>query len=146
MADERELTVQFLGEEGFVIEFPAEGLAVSVPYTRVGDDLYQLDGIPLGVESAGFLDIIEAEAVGEGRLRFRCVAQRSGSRTHDYALPPGRIESEQGQTMLRELEDPGVYWEQVFGGLLFICVPPELDLDPTPWVKRMVEPEAETTE
>jgi hypothetical protein len=34
-----------------------------------------------------------------------------------------------------------VHWEQVFGRLLFICVPPDLDLDPTPWVKRMVESE-----
>jgi hypothetical protein len=42
------------------------------------------------------------------------------------------------------LEDRGVHWEQVFGGLLFICVPPDLDLDPTPWVKRMVEPECRT--
>jgi hypothetical protein len=53
MADERELTVQFLGEEGVVIEFPAENMAVSVPYTQVGDDLYPLDGIPFGVDLAG---------------------------------------------------------------------------------------------
>jgi hypothetical protein len=68
----------FLGEEWFVVEFPAENVAVSVPYTHVGDDLYWLDGIPFGVDSAGFGDVIEAEPVGEGRLRFRCVAERSG--------------------------------------------------------------------
>src|SRR5262249_8184444 len=48
-------------------------------------------------------------------------------------LPPGRIDSERGQAVLRELEVRGVYREQVFGGLLFICVPPDLDLDPTAW-------------
>jgi hypothetical protein len=144
MSDNRELTIQFEGEEGFVIEFPTENVTVSVPYTRVGNDLYRLDGVPLWVESVGFGDIIEAEAVGDGRLRFRCVAERSGWRTYNYALPPGCIDSERGQTVLRELEDRGVSWEQVFGGLLFICIPPDLDLDPTPWVKQMVESEGPT--
>jgi hypothetical protein len=47
--------------------------------------------------------------------------------------------------VLGELEDQGVYWEQIFGGLLFICVPPELDLDPAPWVKRIVDPIGRST-
>jgi hypothetical protein len=108
MADDRELTVQFLGEEGFVIEFPAAGMGVSVPYTQVGAGLYRLDDVPFGVESAAFQDVIEAEAVVAGRVRFRCVAERSGWRTHDYALPPGRIEGDRGRAVLRELEDRGV--------------------------------------
>jgi hypothetical protein len=67
------------------------------------------------------------------------VAERSGWRTHGYALPPGRIDGGRGQTLLGELEARGVYWEQVFGGLLFVCVPPGLDLDPAPWVQRIVD-------
>ena len=47
---------------------------VSVPLTQVGAGLYRLDGVPLGIESAAFGDIIEAEPGEEGRLRFVCVA------------------------------------------------------------------------
>jgi hypothetical protein len=46
--------------------------------------------------------------------------------------------------VLRDLEARGVRWEQVFGGLLFLCVPPGLDLDPAPWVEGIVDPESLT--
>lgn len=134
MADEVKLTVQFKGEESSLIEFPAEGLTVSVPYTQVGVDLFRLDGVPLGVDCVGYRDIVEAEPVEGGSLRFRRLAERSGWRTYDYILSPDRIDSEWGQSLLRELEARGGYWERVFGGLLFFCVPPDLDLDSTPWV------------
>ena len=126
MADDVQLTMRFAGEEDSLVEFPAEGLTVSVPYTRVGEGLYRLDGVPVGVESAGYRDIIEAEVTEVGRLRFRRVAERSGWRTYDYILPPGRIDGEWGQLLLRELEARGGHWERVFGGLLFICLPPDL--------------------
>jgi hypothetical protein len=27
------------------------------------------------------------------------------------------------------------HWERVFGGLLFVCIPSGLDLDPSAWVE-----------
>ena len=60
--------------------------------------------------------------------------EASGWRTYDFIVPPHRIDSEWGQALLRELEARGGHWERVFNGLLFICIPPGLDLDPTPWV------------
>lgn len=51
MADDVTVTVQFGAEEPLV-EFPAEGVTVSVPLTPVGDNLYRLEGVPVFAESA----------------------------------------------------------------------------------------------
>ena len=136
MSNDVQMTVVFSGEENLLVEFPNEAVTVSVPYTRIGEGRFRLDGVPLGVESAGFKDVIEAEPAEEGRLRVRRVVESSGWRTYDFILPAYRIDSEWGQSLLRELEARGGHWERMFGGLLFICIPPGLDLDPTPWVNE----------
>jgi hypothetical protein len=133
VAEDLPITVCFDGE-GPLVEFPAESVAVSVPLTPVGGRLYRLDGVPVGVGSAAFRDVIEAEAGEDGRLRFVRVIESSGWRTYDFILPRHKIESEWGRTLLRELEVRGGHWEVVFGGLLLVCIPPGLDLDPTGWV------------
>lgn len=133
MADDVRVTVQF-GDDEQLVEFATEGVSVSVPLEPVGDRLYRLDGVPVFVESAGFGDIIEAEPGEGGRLRFVRVAKPGGWRTFDYILPLAKIDSEWLQSLLAELTARGGHWERVFGGLLFVCIPPGLDLDPSPWV------------
>jgi hypothetical protein len=133
MADDAAMTVRF-GDEEPLLEFPSEGVTVSVPLTPVGDRLYRLDGVPVFAVSASFGDVIEAEQGEDGRLRFIRVAKHGGWRTYNFILPAHKIESELGQHMLAELAARGGHWERVFGGLLFVCIPPELDLDPAPWV------------
>ena len=132
-----DLPIIFAADEPLV-EFPVESITVSVPLTEVGDGLYRLEGVPLGVGSAGFGDIIEVEPGEEGRLRFVCVAERGGWRTYDFALPLAMMGSERLEALERKLEAQGVYWERLFGGLLFICVPHDVDLDPTSWVESAV--------
>ncbi|MBL8822146.1 MAG: DUF4265 domain-containing protein [Planctomycetia bacterium] len=127
------MTVRF-GREEPLIEFPAERLTVSVPVTAMNSRLYRLDGVPIFVESASFGDVIEAEPVGVDRLRFVRIAEPGGWRTFDYVLSPQKIDGEWGQYLLAELTERGGYWERVFGGLLFVCVPPGFELDPAPWV------------
>ena len=127
------VTVQFGADEPLV-EFPAEGVTVSVPLTPVGDRLYRLDGVPVFAESAGFGDVIEAEPGDGGRLRFVRVAEPGGWRTFDYMLLAYRLDGAWAQSLLAELSARGGHWERVFGGLLFVCLPPGLDLDPEPWV------------
>ena len=134
MATDRAMTV-LLGSGRQFVEFPDERLTLTVPFTQVGDRLYRLDGVPIATEAASFDDIIEAEQCNNERIRFVRVAEPGGWRTFDFILPPYKIESEWGQSLLRELEARGGHWEQVLGGLSFVCVPPGLDLDPTPWVE-----------
>jgi hypothetical protein len=136
MADDVAVTVRF-GDEEPLLEFPAERVTVSVPLTPVGDRLYRLDGVPIFAESASFGDVIEAEPGEGGRLRFVRVAERGGWRTYDFILPAHKIDSEWGQTALEELAARGGHWERVFRGLLFVCIPPGLELDPSAWVETI---------
>jgi hypothetical protein len=122
------------GTNETAIEFPKEGVTTSCPITKVGERRFRLDGIPPFAKSAGYQDIIEAEEIAENRLRFIRVAERSGWRTYTFVLTASGIKSDWGQTLLRELEAIGGHWEQVFGGLLFVCMPPDCDIDPTPSV------------
>lgn len=120
-----------------LVEFPAEGVTVSVPLTPVGDRLYRLDGVPVFAESAAFGDVIEAEPGDGGRVRFVRVAEPGGWRTFDYMFPAQRLDSEWARSLLAELTARGGHWERVLGGLLFVCVPPGLDLDPAPWAETV---------
>jgi hypothetical protein len=87
------------------------------------------------VECASFGDVIEAIPSDGGRLRFVRIAEPGGWRTFEYLLPAAKIEGESGKRLLRELEARGGRWERVFGGVLFVSIPPGLDLDPTPWIE-----------
>lgn len=136
MTDDVAMTVRFGAEEPLV-EFPAEGVTVSVPLTPVGDGMYRLDGVPVLAESAAFGDVIEAETREDGRLRFVRVAEPGGWRTFDYMVPAYRLDGEWAQSLLTKLTEQGGHWECVLGGLLFVCVPPDSDLDPAAWVETI---------
>jgi hypothetical protein len=135
MADDVEITIR-MGDEPLV-EFPDEGVTVSVPLTRVGERLYRLDGVPAFAESAAFGDVIEAEPAEEGRLRFVRVAEPGGWRIFDYIVPACKLDGEWAQALYDGLTARGGHWERIFGGLLFVCIPPGLDLDPSPWVESL---------
>jgi hypothetical protein len=134
MATDRAMAVILEGERQFV-EFPDEHLTLTIPFTQLGDRLYRLDGVPIVTEAASFGDVIEAEQRNDEGIRFVRVAESGGWKTFDFVLSAHKIESEWGQLLLREFEARGGHWERVLGGLLFLCLPPGVDLDPTPWVE-----------
>jgi hypothetical protein len=101
MADDVTMTVR-MGDEPLV-EFPSEAVTVSVPLTKVGDRLYRLDGVPAFAESASLGDVIEAEEVGDDRLRFVRVGEPGGWQTFDYILPAYKVDGDWAQAMLAEL-------------------------------------------
>jgi len=129
----------FVNGEDNWIEFPEEDLATTVPVTQLGENLYRLDAVPIYAESAGLDDVIEVTPLSENRLRFERVVQPGGWRTFDYLIDPQGLASEKGLLLLEGLEARGVHWEAVFGGVLFICVPEEMDFDPSPWVEAIQE-------
>lgn len=109
------------------IEFPAEGVTSTAPVTQVGKRLYRLEGVPPLIESAGYLDVIEAEPIGDRAIRFVRIAERSGWRTLYFTAAADWRESDEGRARLAEIEARGGRWEGMFGGLLFVCVPPGSD-------------------
>lgn len=124
------LSVVFSNPGDVAVEFPGEGLCISLPMTCVGPNLYRLDAVPFSSESAGYADIVEAAPAEDGGLRFVRVVQPSGWGTHSFILSREVIEGEAVQAVLRDVLDKGGYWEALFGGCLFICLPPGSTFDP----------------
>jgi len=69
MADDPHITVKLDGD-ATSIEFPAEGLTTSATVTQIAERQYRLDSVPLFTELASFGDIIEADPVADGAIRF----------------------------------------------------------------------------
>jgi hypothetical protein len=112
------------------IVYPSEGVTESATVTKLGAGLYRLESVSMAVESVKFRDIIEADEVGP-TLRFRRVAQKSDWRVFDFLLAKDARESEKINRVLERVEKVGGHWERIFGGCLFICLPPEVDWNPT---------------
>jgi len=130
MSEHMPLSFRFNNPGDVVVEFPDEELSVSLPVTRVGTNLYRLDAAPHLSEAAGYADIVEAVPAEDGSLRFVRVVERSGWNTHCFVLSREAIEGEAVQAVLRDVLQSGGYWEAVFGGCLFICLPPGSTFDP----------------
>jgi hypothetical protein len=113
------------------IEFPAEGVTTSADVTKVGPALYRLESAPICIESITFRDIFEAEELDETTLRFLRLVERSHWQTFDFLLARETFDRENTRRVLQRVEDMGGHWERVFGGLLFICLPPGIDWNPT---------------
>jgi hypothetical protein len=136
MEQDIKFSVEMRGERETPIEFPAERTTTTAAVTLVGDGRYRLDTMPLFVEGATFGDVIEADLQSDGKLVFRRVVERSQWRVFGVALTKETIGSDRLAKVLAKAEELGAHWERVFGGLLFICVPPEIDWDPTKELAR----------
>lgn len=130
MASDPHISIRLDGNETSV-EFPSEGITASAFVEDLGDRRYRLLSVPPFAESASFLDIIEAETAADGKLRFQRVVERSGWRVFDFMLSREFIASGKLEPILAKADEIGAHWERVFGGVLFICVPPEIAWNPT---------------
>lgn len=113
------------------IEFPSEGITLTANVTRIGPRLYRLDSVPLLTKSASFKDVIWADASSDGKLIFKRIAQRSGWRVFEFNMSAPFMAGEKLTRIKSRAQSLGAHWEQVFGGVLYICVPPNIDWNPT---------------
>jgi hypothetical protein len=134
-AEDADVAIYIRGE-GTSIQFPAEGLTTSANVTQLSDRLYRLESVPLLSEAASFRDIIEADRLPDGKLRFCRIAQRSGWRTFSFLLSKEGSDNENIRRVLVKVDDAGGHWERVFGGFLLICLPPNVGWNPTREVLR----------
>ena len=72
------MTIGCNNPDEILLEFPDEKLAVRVPVTRVGTDLYRLEAVPHLSTSAGYTDVVEAVSTDVGRLHFVELRDRRG--------------------------------------------------------------------
>lgn len=131
MSEHIPFSIRFDNPGDVVVEFPDETMSVSLPLTRVGTNLYRLDAVPYLSEAAGYADIVEAVPAENGGLRFVRVVRPSGWSTHSFVVGRTAVEEDAAlRAVLQEVLDSGGYWEAVFGGCLFICLPPGSTFDP----------------
>jgi hypothetical protein len=136
MADSIPISIEFAGDETSV-EFPDEQVTVTLELAQVGPRLFRIGSVPIMVEAASFGDIIEAESCADVGLRFVRVAEAGGWRTYDFMLPADLIGSQHIAAIQDRVLSLGGHWERVFGGVLFLCLPPTTDYDPTEDIQRV---------
>lgn len=136
MADSIPVSIQFAGDNETSVEFPDEQMSVTLELTQLATRLFRIDSVPVMVEAASFGDIIEAEPATDGGLRFVRVAEAGAWRTYDFMLSADLIESQRVTAIQDRVLSLGGHWERVFGGILFLCLPPTTDYDPTEDIQR----------
>jgi hypothetical protein len=104
--------------------FFQDGDSESFLVTPIGAGLYRMEESSVFCE-ARYLDTIEAEPQTDGKLRFVRVVTPSGLRTGSYILSPAQVESPALNALLDKVLAAGGNWEKVFGGVLFLHLPPE---------------------
>jgi hypothetical protein len=75
---------------------------------------------------ARFHDVIRASPQNDGSLLFQSVVSKSGLHLEERIVSKVRIESEEEQALFGWIMSVGGMWELVFGGWLFLHVPPHL--------------------
>ncbi len=74
-----------------------------------------------------------------GHYDFVRLSLSGGFRMTDYLLPKEVTESLEFRQFLNGLSDQGVYWEQVFGGVLLVFLPADALYDPWPDLVKVFE-------
>jgi hypothetical protein len=124
MSDAPTVHIQFDGDTRGTLIIYQNGDSESLIVSSVGPDLFRLEESSL-LTDARFHDIIRASPKNDGSLNFQSVVSKSGLYTEERILSKTLIESEQGQTLLDWVMSVGGMWEQVFGGMLLLHVPPQ---------------------
>jgi hypothetical protein len=86
--------------------------------------------MPLIAETIAYSDLFEGEVAGD-KLRVQRVVERAGRHNYSFILTQLSRESADLKTILTRVEQEGGIWEQAFGGLLVISLPPNANYDPT---------------
>ncbi len=82
-------------------------------------------------ETIGYGDIIEADAGDDDKLVVRRVVENGDFKTFEFCLPEGWADLPAIQAVLARAQRLGGDWAGVFGGILMISLPSEVDHDPS---------------
>jgi Domain of unknown function (DUF4265) len=101
----------------------------SMSLTPLGSKQFRVECSPAMLARPAALDVIEADTLANGSLKFRRVVKRSGLKQHRYSLPKDAPGSQAFTQFVEWLGAQGGIWQIVFGGWLILDVPPELSVD-----------------
>jgi hypothetical protein len=101
-----------------------DGITESLLMTALGQEVYRAEeSSMLGVVT--YKDVFEARRLSDGSLRFLRIVTPSGLKTKSWILPIDTIESKGFRAILDSVMELGGCWEQAFGGVLLVHLPPE---------------------
>ena len=101
-----------------------DGSTEDLLLTAIGSNFYRAEESSLLGEMS-YKDVIQAESLGDGSLRFLKIVTPSGLKTSSWILSKDIIESDRFRAILDYVMELGGNWEQAFGGLLLVHLPPE---------------------
>jgi hypothetical protein len=122
MEDSRARSINLL------VDNATEGVEVEC----VGNGLYRLEDslISAWEDSSVYAgDVIEAEPLPDGTHRLVRVVERSPMRHSFWILPRRYRESSEFDAFLAAVDAAGGRWESVWGGMLWVHLPPESGFD-----------------
>ena len=103
-----------------------EGVGV----VSLGGYRFRLEDTPLlAAHAAHAGDVIEADPLPDGTLRFVRVVERAPMRHYSWVLPRGWADSPDRDAYVARVESVGGTWEQVFGGVLLVHIPAGSEFD-----------------
>ena len=83
-------------------------------------------------------DVIKAKRIDADNIRFVRVAEKSNWKTYSYFLQQRHTDSADLDMALAQIDANGAKWHQLFGGLLFVYVPPESEYNPESDVEPVI--------
>ncbi len=119
-----------------------EGASEGAFVEQVGPRLFRLEDSPLLANRdedpihAG--DVVEVEPQPDGSYLIVRVAQRSPMRHFNWAVPRVFVESPQYREFTSDVEAAGGAWQGLFGGLLWVHLPPESSFDAEAELSRRI--------
>jgi hypothetical protein len=129
-----------VAEDG-ALTFPAnqskrgEDVPIEIEVTSMGHDLYRLEDPWLsmyGVDCARFQDVIRADTLADGTLRFVSVSEPGQWTIKTWILGPQPIRSEKLSPLFERVDAEGGFAceDPWIGGVLWVFLPPESDYQP----------------
>ncbi len=101
----------------------ADGLTEQLSLTSLGSGSYRLEESSFFDDSINLGDVIAAEPIDEGRIRFVSVLGKSSYVTLRWAISKKVAESEGLTRFLEQVAAVGGLWEQAMGGMLILHLP-----------------------
>lgn len=129
------------------IAYPNGVTDESALVTPLGGGRYRLELDPLSCLIAdrprdlkdlpNYGDVISAEVIGPGALRFVEVVERAPLKRFQFLIPRDVAESRELQTVLSKIDTMDGHWERVMGGVLILCLPKDCNYDPSQDLERI---------
>jgi hypothetical protein len=110
-----------------------DGSSATISVIRLGGRRYRIVDplIAMVSETIGYGDVIEADAAEDDKLIVRQIVEKGAFTTFEFCLPAGWAELEPVKKVLAKAESLGGAWEGVFGGILMISLPSNVNYDPS---------------